>query len=475
LIVQDGGSIFNRNYSASDGGSLTINTSKLDIKGYASIAPSIYSSVGTITLSTGKAGDVKVTTQQFSALTGGYLGSSTFSSGSGGNVIIDADQLEVSGITPTGVTSVIGPTTIGRGGNAGNLTINTRTLRLTQSGTVATSSIGVGNAGNITINATESIELSGKAPKAPYNSNISSTVYYPIPIYRQLFGLSGIPVGSSGNITVNTPMLEISDEAGITSANYGLGNAGTIRVNAQTIRLKNDANISALTVSGEGGNTSIQAQQLILRNASQIKTTAGSQGNGGNITINAPIILGLENSDIAANAFTGRGGNINITTQGIFGLKYRPILTSDNDITASSEFGINGTVDIYHFGVDPNSGLVELPANLADSSKLIATGCSANQGSSFVATGRGGIPENPNQDVRSDVYDGLRLRTWSDIRDLSAYRKTSEITAQMPPSPETLIQATSAHRNTQGKVELVADKSSANTQPSLTCATVPKG
>jgi large exoprotein involved in heme utilization and adhesion len=97
-----------------------------------------------------------------------------------------------------------------------------------------------------------------------------------------------------------------------------------------------------------------------------------------------------------------------------------------------------------------------------------------NQGSSFVATGRGGIPQNPTQEIGSDVYDGLRLRPWSDIRDISAYRKTGNVTAQIPTTPQVLVQTTSWHRNTQGKIELVADKSPNQVQSSLTCAAVPQ-
>ncbi|MHC5731332.1 MAG: filamentous hemagglutinin, partial [Nostoc sp.] len=123
-----------------------------------------------------------------------------------------------------------------------------------------------------------------------------------------------------------------------------------------------------------------------------------------------------------ANAFNGNGGNINITTQGIFGLKYRDRLTRESDITASSQFGVSGTVQVNTIGIDPNSGLVELPANVTDPSQQIATGCAGSEGSSFVATGRGGIPKNPTEQVTRDVYDGLPLRTWADIRDISAYR-----------------------------------------------------
>ncbi len=68
-----------------------------------------------------------------------------------------------------------------------------------------------------------------------------------------------------------------------------------------------------------------------------------------------------------------------------------------------------------------------------------------------MATGRGGIAQNPTQQIGSD-------RTWSDIRDLSAYRKTGNTTAQIPTDPEVLVQATSWYRNAQGKIELVADK-----------------
>ncbi|MEH2361833.1 MAG: S-layer family protein, partial [Nostoc sp.] len=156
-----------------------------------------------------------------------------------------------------------------------------------------------------------------------------------------------------------------------------------------------------------------------------------------------------------------------ITTQGIFGLKYRDRLTRESDISASSQFGVNGTVDINNIGIDPNSGLVELPANVTDPSQQIATGCAGSQGSSFVATGRGGIPQNPLQQVTSE-------RTWSDIRDISAYRKTQNVQAQILPKEEVLIQATSWHRNAQGKIELVADKPSTQVQQPLTCAAVGK-
>ncbi len=211
---------------------------------------------------------------------------------------------------------------------------------------------------------------------------------------------------------------------------------------------------------------------LVLRQGSTVTTNAaGTSGNGGDININSAIILGLGNSDIIANAVKGNGGNIDITTQGIFGLAYRNTLTPrtdlTNDITASSQFNVNGTVQINNIGVDPNSGLIELPANVTDPSQQIASGCSANQGSSFVATGRGGIPQNPTQFVMTNS-------TWSDVREISAYRHTGAVTAQIPESGEVLVQATGWRRNADGKIEIFADKSPTQVQQPLTCAAIPK-
>jgi large exoprotein involved in heme utilization and adhesion len=200
-----------------------------------------------------------------------------------------------------------------------------------------------------------------------------------------------------------------------------------------------------------------------------ISARAGALGNGGNISINAPILLGLENSDITASAVQGRGGNIQITTQGIFGLAFRPRLTPESDITASSEFGVSGNVQISTINTDPSSGLVELPVEVVDPSQRIATGCTDMSGSSFVATGRGGVPQNPTQQITGD-------RTWNDMRDLSAYRQRGQGVAHSPRpvSPSPIVQATSWQRNPiTGEVELIAAQPAS---PNLfaTCAIAPR-
>ena len=474
LLLQNGGSITAAAFGTGDGGDIEVHAATLVQLSGLPLPGSLDSRINALTFNSGKAGDVQILTGQLQLRDGGTINSITFSPGLGGKVNINAtDMIDVAGADPvTFSTSVISAATFG-GGNADNLIVNTRKLVVRDGGRVTTSTFAAGDAGNLFINATDSIEVSGKFSGLINPSLIDSSANVLNEVTRNLFRLPPQPTGNSGNVTVNTPDLSVKDGGLISVNNQGSGDSGLLQVSANNVFLDNQGALTGSTFFGQGGNILIQANTLLLRHNSQLTATAlGGQGNGGNVTINSPIIVGLENSDIVANAFQGKGGNINISTQGIFGLKYRNQLTDNSDITASSQFGVDGTVEINSFGVDPSSGLVELPGELTDPSQQIATGCLNTTNSSFVATGRGGIPQNPNQQIGSDVYDGLRLRTWSDIRDISAYRRTSTVKAQIPQSPETLMQATSWRRNAQGKVELFADKSPIQRQQILTCAAI---
>ena len=139
-----------------------------------------------------------------------------------------------------------------------------------------------------------------------------------------------------------------------------------------------------------------------MRYASDINTNAGISGtgvggNGGNIDINAGFIVALkgENSNISANAFTGNGGNININTNGIYGLEFRSQLTDFSDITASSQFGLQGNVLVTTIGIDPSRGLTALPINLVDPSNQSCAlgGNLSNRQNRFTIAGRGGLPK----------------------------------------------------------------------------------
>ena len=310
-------------------------------------------------------------------------------------------------------------------------------LRLKDEGSINTASYSNGNAGSLVINARELIEVGRR-------SNISSSVDLNSPAVVAALNLPLQPRGNAGNVMINAPLVKVQDRGYITVSNTGLGNSGKVSITADQILLDRRAQITGGTVLGEGGNVILNAQALILRQGSRITATAGGFGNGGNITIDSLTLVGLENSDIVANASRGRGGNVAITAQSILGLQYRTALTPNNDITASSEFGMSGNVEVNTIGINPANALNSLPSEVADSSRQISDRCGNDKASSFIATGRGGIPQGPQK--RGSA------RSWNDLRPPAPL--SAPIATIDPTHP--LIEASALHIDASGGIALVA-------------------
>jgi filamentous hemagglutinin family protein len=453
ILLQDGAIIGARNFKIGKTGNIVVDAaSTLEFTGYSPTPVS--SGLNNFNFGSGLGGDIQVNTGSLKLSNAGVILNSARGVGNGGNVIVNAaQQIEIVGqplinLNPSGII-----VSTFRQGNTGQLTISTPKLTLLEGGAVITSTLGRGNGGNAIVNVSQEILVSGvgKGTGTGNPSRIGAKAeLVPLPLQRR-YELSPFPQGNSGDLVINTPKLTITDRGNVGTSHEGVGNAGDLYINSDRILLDSAGSITANTLSGEGGNLKLQATMIILRHSSNITATAGGSGNGGNITINAPIIAGFENSDIIANAVKGRGGNIQITTQGIFGLKFRPQLTPENDITASSQFGLNGTVAINNVTVDPTSGLVELPVVLADASRKMGSVCDRTEGSSFVYTGRGGLPENPLGRLET-------LQPWEDLRDLSAFQDQPPV-APLPrhrAEPTFIVEANAIRRNPDGTMELVA-------------------
>jgi large exoprotein involved in heme utilization and adhesion len=260
----------------------------------------------------------------------------------------------------------------------------------------------------------------------------------------------------------------ISVSSELTSTTNSVGKAGDIEVQARSILLDKAGEIRADAASVDGGNIVLNVKDLLLlRDHSPISTSAGIEnagGNGGDITINAPFIVAVpsENSDITANAFTGRGGNINITTQGIYGLQFRPRATPLSDITASSQFGVNGVVTINTPDVDPSRGLAELPVEPVNVE--VTQGCQGGgtQASvEFFNTGKGGLAPNPYEPLSSSEL-------WEDMPPL-AQRTASSVSADSASAspatpPNKIVEAQGWLMNEKGQVVLVAQMPTSHTQ-----------
>jgi filamentous hemagglutinin family protein len=306
---------------------------------------------------------------------------------------------------------------------------------------ISSATFGEGNAGKIKIDSQGILSMTNRSgifaavgPEATGNSQI-------IEINADSLNLNNISLiqsvndggtGNAGSIKINTKRnVNIQTRSQIASGTKGQGTTGNISISTAQLTL-NYSDIGAIANSVSGGNITIGINdRLLLKNSSKISSTSGifqGRGNGGNITINSPIIVALPgNNDITANAYQGKGGQVNITSQGLFGIQSRPkgqASDRSNDITASSDFNQQGTVDIKTPGIDPGKDTGELPAVPNDPSNQISQACSASQRENkFYITGRGGLPPNASEPQESEAL-------WQDAREVKTKPAT---TASQPP------------------------------------------
>ncbi|MCL1475203.1 filamentous hemagglutinin N-terminal domain-containing protein [Argonema antarcticum] len=449
LTIEEGATISAHTFGAGNSGNVIVKASELvQLLGFSSINPNFFSQLISYTFNSGKGGDIFISTRRLIGLNGGNPGGTTSAgTGSGGSVTVDAtDSVELIGVQPGLLQpSAIGSVTIG--GNAGNVTINTSRLILRDGGNVDASTFLSGAAGNIVINARDSVEVSGRVEGSINPSRIQSAASILDAVIRERIGLPDRPSGNSGSVTINTPRLTISDGAKVSVTNQGTGIAGNLNINADSIRLDTEGEISANTFSGRGGNINITTDFLQLRRASQISTQAGGTGNGGNLNINANTLAILEDSQVNANAFEGTGGNISINSQGLFA-------SPDSQITASSQLGVSGTININSPELNTTAALVELPQNPVDPTQQVVAACTPDRNNSFTVAGRGGLAEDPTLTFSS-------FEIWSDWNDYTqpTFRSTNRrlnsklFRREHPP----LVEAKSWRVNANGQVELYAN------------------
>jgi filamentous hemagglutinin family protein len=435
LVIQDGGVIQERTFQSGQGGDVNINASdSVQLLGASSLNPTAFSQIAASTLGSGDAGKINLSTKQLTAVDGGIVISATTGTGKGGEVIVNADSIELIGIQPTSFgPSAISSTTL-NSGNAGSVTIKTQQLVIRDGGSVDSSTLAGGNAGSITVKASD-VEVTGSFPGSVNSSQISSAGKLLDPVLQQLLGLPPLS-GNSGDVTINTTRLSVTDQGQVTVRNDGTGEAGILTVNARSIFLDNQGALTAVSgKSGEGENeasiTLNVQNSLRLRRNSLISAEARGEQKGGNITINAGAIAAIprENSDITARAPQGTGGRVIINAQGIFGLQVNPSLTPKSDITAEGKTPeLNGVVQINIPNINLQSVLNQQEANFVTPEQAIASSCLARrnaQQGSFTVTGTGGLPVTP--------YDALQSQyAVTNVQPLGKERGTSSAPLSSP-------------------------------------------
>ncbi|MBD2341772.1 filamentous hemagglutinin N-terminal domain-containing protein [Calothrix sp. FACHB-156] len=352
---------------------------------------------------------IEISTGSLYLSNGAQLSASTLGEGNSGRVAINAqDTISIDGVgrgnKSTESSGIFSAVESQAQGNGGNVDITAYSISLRNGAQIRASTAGTGNPGTVFLEAENQVFFDGVGS----NGQPSGVVSLVEPTGKPIIGQQAV----RGDIQINARLLSVTNgaEVNVSSLTFQPGFAGNIGITSPFLRLDRGV-IKSQTISGDGGDIALKVQNLLLmRHGSQISTTAGlapSGGNGGNITIDVSkgfiVAVPYENNDITANAYTGSGGRVIIVPEplpeGIFGIKKRTTGTDfTSDITATSQLGIDGIVEVPEPDVDPSQGLTQLPDT--PRTVTVSDGCQITAGQEeavqFFDIGRGGTPPSPD-------------------------------------------------------------------------------
>lgn len=330
-------------------------------------------------------------------------------SGKAGSIDLNGNQIEISnGAVVDALTE--------NAANGGNIDIGGGSLAVVSGGTVVTSATGAGDAGNINLRLTGDVMIDGaetiSRPESVFE--LSEQASRELQESTGLFATSSSSsTGRGGNIKIaNSGEIAISNNGTVSVDSQGQNDGGNLAIATNALILDNQAVISALTASGDGGNIDlIVSKKISLDNNSNISARAFNAANGGNIDIDTDFVVAFPNrdSDIVANAQMGQGGNIQIAAESILGIAERNsnLANTTNDIDASSEFGLDGTVSIFAPDTNTFESAAELPSNIIKSEQTVSQACNSNGSptsqNNLALNGKGGISPPPDAPLDSQT------------------------------------------------------------------------
>ncbi len=383
------------------------------------------------TLGTGKAGDLTISTRQLiiqnsqpgsNRMTGAGSGTLEGSSGKGGNLTINASEsVEIIGNEPGAFNPDLGQpgivinvadistgltTATAGSGDAGNLTINTKQLMIrdgagASSGNTDTST---GNGGRLIVNATQSLDLQGKAglttaTLGPGNAGeLVLTTGRMVLQDGALIGTDTLASGNAGDLMINTAELFLGNGSRIGAATTNEGSGATVTVNSsesvEVVGTSTDRSVpSGIFTNSEGsgnaGNLEIETRRLVVRDGGRISASTSGTGKAGNLLVNnsdsVEIIGTSADGKTASSLFfdssgAGDAGELEIDT--------RRLVVRDGGRVSGSTSGTGRAGNL----LVSNSDSVEIIGTSADgktaSSLFFDSSSSGNAGELIIGTSR---------------------------------------------------------------------------------------
>lgn len=312
LEMNRGSYIFANNTGDLAGGEVLVKTTdNLTLSEESKLTAEVYGK--------GRGNNITINTKNLVVQDDSVISAITFGEGDGGNLDVTAKSIELTGNSPeglfgsilfaeSGLITSVNPKAIGDGGN---LNIETEKLIVRDGAQIGSGTFGEGDGGNLDVTA-KSIELVG--------SGIN--IFFPSSLYTAVGEIDPKDTGNGGDLNIETEKLIIRDGAAVFSGTFGAGNAGKLKIDAQSIELVDKTNnfpirsglyttvgIASLGITsaatGKGGNLTIETDKLIVRDGSQVSTTTSGEGDAGNLTITAQSIEVIGFQQIPSSLITG--------------------------------------------------------------------------------------------------------------------------------------------------------------------------
>ncbi|MDY6803983.1 MAG: filamentous hemagglutinin N-terminal domain-containing protein [Cyanobacteriota bacterium] len=378
--------------------------------------------VDNVSTANSNGGNILISTSNLLVAEGGRILNATNGAGNAGSLTVRAtDTVELTGTSPGGSPSsllagVLAPNATG---NGGSISIFTSKLRVTDGAQIAIATIGAGDAGSLSVEATESVEIIGTRPDGNPGAVFAGA-------------LSPEATGSGGNITISTSKLLIADGARISLATGSLGNAGSLRLQANDVEIlgtsPDGSDRSGIFAGvgengrGNGGDVRIVTSRLRIAEGGTLEVSTNSSGNAGELTVEArdfveisgepgdisvleeldninfvvpaadillenPSVLAIIDRPgiLAGTTGTGDGGNVTIVTPRLR-LDDRAIIGVG---TTSAGRGGNATISTNQLQIVDGSGIVAPALSSGDAGELTVLGSDRLElsGDSILAAG----------------------------------------------------------------------------------------
>jgi large exoprotein involved in heme utilization and adhesion len=349
LEVVNGAQVTTTTAGSAKGGNIVINSPSVTLNGFDGPTDTLISAQTSSGDPHQIGGDIKIHAGTIDVLRGSEISVSSFGAANAGRIDITTDVLRLRGSdlpqNPTQIAANAAPIVGAAAGAGGEIAIHAKLLEIQNGAYVIAATAGDADAGSIAITTSSLNIASGAVTTSTVGHGAGGEIRVKSDnltldgefssITAVTTGLNGQePPGEGGVIDIKTGSLRLVNNAGISASTYGDAKGGNININADSITLdyatfppQSIPGISAASAIffgqggvGKGGNITIDTGTLTLDHRMAISTTSSTAGDGGNIKIQARTVsLDTGASIESASTSVGRAGTLSLqASQNIF-------------------------------------------------------------------------------------------------------------------------------------------------------------